>query len=378
MIIFCVLYVFFSFFQGDYGIAVGTIAFVGICIALWKYNKKISSYIGYILFISSLIFFIGVLIFLWKSPILITSYPVFLVGYALGSYERIASLRLPRLSFKIIFGLILFIFRMAFFSRGEIYSLILQFMVMFLAITCDYWEEVRRRRLFQSYYDYREGMTKFRTLIDSGLPTNVLILTKDLSKELFRNECLTNFLEFQASLSKSNENLVHNLLGRLIIDKDTLCEGIGSFLLDKKEYNNLSLFKLLEYLNRQKGFFESQPRLTFNVEYKPDKESHKRVFETKVFSLSWDEHDSIALIINDVTEQSMNLTLKVADMNKDKMLAMITHELKTPLNGILENWRYPRKSFYKKSSKKKKFLKPLKLGQISTLKIFVKILISRV
>ena len=63
--------------------------------------------------------------------------------------------------------------------------------------------------------------------------------------------------------------------------------------------------------------------------------TNRRVFKAKIFPLVWDNHEAIALILDDITHEKTIMELKVSDKNKDLVIAMISHELRTPLNGML-------------------------------------------
>jgi len=62
----------------------------------------------------------------------------------------------------------------------------------------------------------------------------------------------------------------------------------------------------------------------------------RKTFKVKIFPLIWTDQEAIALIFDDITHEKtiMELT-KIADKNKDLVIAMISHELRTPINGML-------------------------------------------
>jgi CheY-like chemotaxis protein/nitrogen-specific signal transduction histidine kinase len=64
-------------------------------------------------------------------------------------------------------------------------------------------------------------------------------------------------------------------------------------------------------------------------------EGMKKAFKVKMFPLLWDDDEAIAMIMDDITRQKIITELKMADRNKDLVIAMVSHDLRTPLNGML-------------------------------------------
>jgi len=205
----------------------------------------------------------------------------------------------------------------------------------------DYIREREDKTLFQKFYDYREGLTKFKNLLVSGLPTNVLIMSKCLKKQLFTNNCTQKTAGLEEPLDSANSlQTIHKWLNNLIIDKSDRSTGKESIESQDCQPRSSSLLYFLKDLSDKYVNIidqKDQQRFQFNVKSQQRKssDSSPKAFEAQIFPLKWDQNDAIALIFHDVTEQHQNLNLKAADLNKDKMLAMISHELRTPLNGIL-------------------------------------------
>ena len=64
-------------------------------------------------------------------------------------------------------------------------------------------------------------------------------------------------------------------------------------------------------------------------------ETRDRYYQVRIFLLTWENKPAIALMLNDITQQRTIMELKIADKNKDLVIAMLSHELKTPLHGML-------------------------------------------
>lgn len=60
-----------------------------------------------------------------------------------------------------------------------------------------------------------------------------------------------------------------------------------------------------------------------------------RVFKVKIFPFIWEEYESIGMIMEDLTDKKTIMDLKVADRNQDLLIAIVSHEMRTPLNGML-------------------------------------------
>jgi len=80
----------------------------------------------------------------------------------------------------------------------------------------------------------------------------------------------------------------------------------------------------------------SSPRENLRKSSEGEEDFERKTFKVKIFPIMWNEQDAIALIFDDITHEKtiMELT-KIADKNKDLVIAMISHELRTPINGML-------------------------------------------
>ena len=167
----------------------------------------------------------------------------------------------------------------------------------------------------------------------SGLPTKILILSKDLKQKLFMNEHCQLMLDQQTGSTENINYRIHDFLNRIHLDKQNLNEFTRPLV--SSNDSPMSTFQFLQTLIEKSLHQDQSQKILFNASLHHENPSHRRVFEITVYSLLWDSQDAMAIILTDVTIQHQNLALKIADANKDKMLALISHELRTPLNGIL-------------------------------------------
>jgi len=248
----------------------------------------------------------------------------FITGHIFGTSERIIILRLPNLSYKIPYSVITILLRIILIPKISVYLQIYQVCLVFISVAINWSREKEEKAVFQKFYDYRESFTKFKTLVGTGLSTNILILSKSLERQLFKSD----------SLKMEGDVVLMNWLKKMIIEKLSVSDasGLGSLLRLKKQ----GMSSVFDVINEMKNwenslFHNQQEKVLLNAKI----EDGEKLYEVKIFPLVWDGEDAITIILNDMTEHYLNLRLQVADNNKDKMLAMISHELRTPLNGII-------------------------------------------
>lgn len=58
-------------------------------------------------------------------------------------------------------------------------------------------------------------------------------------------------------------------------------------------------------------------------------------FDLKIYECNYHDKSSLMIIIDDISKKVIDERLRDVETYKEKLLSMITHNLKTPLNGIL-------------------------------------------
>jgi len=317
--------------------------FVGIgvaCFLVWNFTDKLRDYKEPLVFVFGLAFTIGAFFYVKQDLVPKESFPVLMIGYTIGIFEKMLTLRLSKFSLKISFAILVLISKIVLFPVSALvqtFSLIIQSTTVALSLLADLLKAKEDRKTFKRFHDYREGHTKFRNLIISGLPTSILILSKDLKHKLFSNECLNHKVrQGKGSEEPVQIAMIHEWLDSLKINQKSLMKDMTKTAASLHELPS-SVLDLLKNVNKKDDPVVVLPdqKVSFHAEFSHEVTKIRRTYEVNIFPLVWDTQDSVVIILNDVTMHSLNQSLKIADSNKDKMLAMISHELRTPLNGIL-------------------------------------------
>jgi len=255
---------------------------------------------------------------------------VFYIGYNFALFQRLIETRLVKSGSAIVLYLGFFVLRVTVISDFNIPALMIQILLEVLLLISNVERERNIRRIFKSFYDYKVSLLKFKDLITNYFPENIVIFNKDFSKTLFTNETFQRsffdgFFDKNIDDSKKDEK-IFEMINTFKIDEETI-QGI-----DLKEPPT-TLGRLLKNFPHDD---DNGKILTVNIrknEAKPN--DMKQVYQTKILKLFWDQDEANAVIFSDLTQQETIIALKIADANKDKVLATVSHELRSPINVIL-------------------------------------------
>jgi len=221
-------------------------------------------------------------------------------------------------------------------------------------------EEVEKKKNLLSHLGYRED------------PGNPLSLAKFLELLSCQSELIKNrMIEFQVSKIKTSraerrepgsgsgpssiseddeksQKHCHSTEGGGGLKKKNLTVNTGKStkgsLFSRKANTSSNAINRLDSLGAQLVNSNNEEEADLNDEFdlSPEEKQRKRsldntkkVYKVRIMSLPWDGDDALALLLDDITHERTILELKLAAKNKDLMIAMISHELKTPLNGML-------------------------------------------
>lgn len=107
---------------------------------------------------------------------------------------------------------------------------------------------------------------------------------------------------------------------------------------DSSNHSNFNLKNILYKKNSDllKSFeHSSEDQYHYRCQIKLPHQSGLTYYYIKVVECVWEEKRSIMTILDNISEQVLNLHLLEIDRYKDNLLATVTHDLKTPLNCII-------------------------------------------
>ena len=240
----------------------------------------------------------------------------YLFGVVAAFMERMTTERIPNLKHKIYYVVLTNIGRFLIISPKNNILYITNLAAICLGIVMDIDKEGVIKNLFFSYANEKNSFTKFKDLVVQDIPEGVLIISKDLSRNLFVNNA---FKEVAGCKTLAN-----------------MKQCLSKFKIQEKKNDSNQAYSLLDLLEKNISFV--QQKFSINLWFHDDNPSlitSGRIFEAKIFSIIWDSEPCIALTMHDITQQQTILSLQLADTNKDKVLATVSHELRTPLNGML-------------------------------------------
>jgi len=242
---------------------------------------------------------------------------VFFIGYNSALFQRLIETRLVRSSSAMMLYIGFFILRIAIITEFTLSALMVQLLLEVLLLISNIERERNIRKLFQSFYDYKQNLFKFKDLMTNYLPENIIIFSKDLTKTLFINET------FQKSFACPDMESAKSFINNLNIDQETV-HGIDIPSQVK------TVESLLAKFSQSPDLLDNRKIVTLNV-----RSENKEVYQAKILKLIWDQEEAIAVIFSDLTQQETIMSLRLADANKDKVIATVSHELRTPINAII-------------------------------------------
>ena len=101
-----------------------------------------------------------------------------------------------------------------------------------------------------------------------------------------------------------------------------------SFNQKNRKHGDVIISEQSKLLNRDTDVDEIQPSSS-------GMEKKIKYYELKGAKIRWNEKDCLLVLLSDITKSKKIIELKNLDKHKNELLASVSHDLRTPLNGVI-------------------------------------------
>jgi len=298
---------------------------LAVSIVLLILNKRLK---GWFEFFAMLLALGGYIFQTWRNENIYftrnTPAELFYSGYAFALAHQILISRIVHYSYVLFFDLGILAVRIGFYGVGDdVFNFVMHlcFDIFMLYITFD--KERTERMTFKNFWNYRQEFSKFKLFVTKDVPQAIYIINPE-KKVLFYND------SYAKKFDRYDKQNAQSQLQKIKIEKKSI-EAEDKALMSMS-FDTLD--KLIDHLIEDAGKnLKEDSSISLQATFQD--ESQKMMFAIKVFPIRWDQTKCFAIILNDITHLETIIRLKVADVNKDRVIASVSHELKTPINGML-------------------------------------------
>jgi hypothetical protein len=209
-----------------------------------------------------------------------------------------------------------------------------------------YFNERFDRNLFLNRKNDEESLRRFQHIIKSVLPCAILIYKLD--NIVFSNRECIRMLNPDSEMDL-NESLKEIMITENILEQNLETQN-SKFISETRYLNkpteNDYVMNLVDYIKSGRREVNSvsgyenflgviKKKKFVNMSHGDIAEDHDRCFDIKISKISWEGADArIIMISEDFLRQKVKYMAEQAQY-KDKLLATVSHDLRTPLNGVI-------------------------------------------
>ncbi|CAD8173097.1 unnamed protein product [Paramecium pentaurelia] len=236
------------------------------------------------------------------------------------------------------------------------YVLLLMMLIFFRFL------EYYKRIDFYTICQQTSNLHACKNIFDKTVPNSILILTEnndDLQdstnqckemKLIYSNDFAIKYLQvsdeneiikkLKSIYIQTEQESMQDTYNSFVSIYDVLYQKMGQFeeqFIQQLNTNQTSIlqneYDISEFSDYFLCFrFDSQSQVALSQKQQLKIKSH---FEIRVLHCIWENKHSILVIMNDISEKIRLKHLKELDQYKDRLLATVSHDLKTPLNGMM-------------------------------------------
>lgn len=169
-----------------------------------------------------------------------------------------------------------------------------------------FFQERNFKLLFYKSLQHDRSLKNLEELINKLLPNQIIILNETKTHILFCNEEVHLFF---------NSWNYENIYTRII-----------EFKFADSAHNLLDILKISEL---------SKEFLTEQISLKDENNKKECIFNVKLGEIKWENQKAFLILLSDISAVKLAQKLQELDAYKDRLMATVSHDLRTPLNGLL-------------------------------------------
>ena len=192
-------------------------------------------------------------------------------------------------------------------SNANIFSFIFPLILANTLPFVSFFQERYFKLLFYQLTSFDQSLKSFEDLINKILPNQVIIVDENKTKILFCNEEVQKFYNTQNYCE-----ILKKLKTITIADSDIMT------ILHQIEISNENF----EFQNYQTSIQNEEMKKEY-------------FFDLKLGRMHWQNEKAFLILLSDISAIKLVKKLQELDAYKDNLLATVSHDLRTPLNGMV-------------------------------------------